>query len=121
MSRDLLEAVNVGYDALAKRGRALEDDYFRKKDLELIEKIRQTAAVEQVRNDLGRKIGLDDRELLQELQDLGFTIDTVVLLPLVPILQVAWAEGGITTAERELILAWPGAVGLRKGARPIAS
>ena len=28
-------------DALAKRGRALEDDYFRRKDQELIEKMRE--------------------------------------------------------------------------------
>lgn len=92
------------HDAIAKRGRSLEDEYFRKKDLELIEKIRQAAAIDQARKDLGRKAGLDAPELLQELHDLGFTPDTVSLLPLVPIVQMAWAEGGITTAERELIL-----------------
>jgi hypothetical protein len=92
------------HDAFAERGRALEEDYFRKKDRELIEKIRQTAVAEQVRKDLGEKTGLDDPALRQELQDLGFTPDTVGLLPLVPVIQMAWAEGGITSAERELIL-----------------
>jgi hypothetical protein len=92
------------HDALGKRGRSLEDDYFRKKDRELIEKIRQAAAVEQTRKDLGRAAGLEDPQLLQELQDLGFTPDTVGLLPLVPIIQVAWAEGGITKPERELLV-----------------
>ena len=92
------------HDALAQRGRALEDAYFRKKDCELIEKIRQAAAAEQVRRDLGRKAGLDAPELIQELGDLGFTPETVSLLPLVPVIQMAWAEGGITEAERELIL-----------------
>src|SRR5688500_14462776 len=91
-------------DPLAKRGRALEDDYFRKKDRELIEKIRQAGAAERVRKDLGHKAGLDDPQLVQELLDLGFTPDTVPLLPLVPIIQMAWAEGGITKPERELIL-----------------
>jgi hypothetical protein len=91
-------------DALSKRGRALEDEYFRKKDRELMEKFRQAAATEQARKDLGRKAGLDDPELVQELHDLGFTPETVVLLPLVPIIEVAWAEGGITRAERELIV-----------------
>ena len=57
-----------------------------------------------IRKDLGHKTGLDDPELLQELHDLGFTPDTVGLLPLVPVIQMAWAEGGITKAERELIL-----------------
>src|SRR3990172_9350202 len=91
-------------DAFPGRGRSLEEDYFRKKDRELIEKIRLAAAAEQVRKDLGRKTGLDAPELLQELHDLGFTPDTVGLLPLVPVIQMAWAEGGIKTAERELIL-----------------
>ena len=98
-----------------ERGRALEDDYFRRKDLELIEKIRQAGAAQRVRDDLGRKIGLDDPELLQELHDLGFTPDTVVLLPLLPILQVAWAEGGITKAERELILRLARSRGIEEG------
>jgi hypothetical protein len=92
------------HDGVAKRGRALEEEYFRKKDRELIEKIRQAAASEQARKDTGRRIGLDDPELLKELHDLGFTPDSVGLLPLVPIIQMAWAEGGITKAERELIL-----------------
>jgi len=92
------------HDGVAKRGRALEEEYFRKKDRELIEKIRQAAAAEQVRKDTGRKIGLDDPVLLKELHDLGFTPETVGLLPLVPIIQMAWAEGGITKAERELIV-----------------
>ena len=91
-------------DALHKRGHVLEDEYFRRKDRELMEKFRQAAAAEQARKDLGRKAGLDDPELVQELQDLGFTPETVVLLPLVPIIEVAWAERGITKAERELIL-----------------
>jgi hypothetical protein len=91
-------------DAISERGRSFEDDYFRKKDRELIEKMRQAAAAEQVRADLSRKTGFEDPELLQELQDLGFAPETIALLPLVPVIQMAWAEGGITKPERELIL-----------------
>jgi hypothetical protein len=102
-------------DALSKRGRSLEDEYFRKKDLELVEKIRRAAAAEQARQDLGRKAGLDDPALVQELQDLGFTPETVVLVPLVPILQMAWAEGGITPAERDLIVRLSRSRGITEG------
>jgi hypothetical protein len=103
------------HDGFAKRGRALEEEYFRKKDRELIEKIRQAAATEQARQDLGRKAGFDDPELLQELGDLGFTPDTVGLLPLVPVIQIAWAEGGITKAERDLILRLARSRGIEAG------
>ena len=92
------------HDSLADRGRAIEEEYFRRKDRELIEKMRQAAAAEQARGEMGRRTGLDDPALLKELQDLGFTPDTVILLPLVPVLEMAWAEGGITAAERHLIV-----------------
>ena len=91
-------------DLIQERGRSLEDDYFKKKDRELVEKIQQAAAAEQARNEVGRAAGLQDPALAQELLDLGFTPETVSLLPLVPILQVAWAEGGVTDAERDLIV-----------------
>ena len=91
-------------DAFGERGRSLEEDYFRKRDRELIEKLRQAAATDQLRTDLGRKAGIDDPELLQELQDLGFTPETVGLVLLMPVIQMAWAEGGITQPERRLLV-----------------
>lgn len=89
---------------LGQRGRALEDAYFRKKDQELVEKMRRAAAVEQAQRDMSQQIGVDDPEIVRELQALGFTADTVTLLPFVPLVQIAWAEGGVTNVERELIL-----------------
>jgi hypothetical protein len=66
--------------------------------------MRLAAVADQARDEIGQKTGLHDPALLKELQDLGFTPDTVALLPLVPVLEVAWAEGGITAAERDLIV-----------------
>jgi hypothetical protein len=91
-------------DIFAERGRSLEEDYFRKKDKALIDKMRAAAAADQKRADMGQKVGITDPELLQELEALGFTPDTVVLLPLMPLLQVAWAEGGISNAERAILV-----------------
>ena len=91
-------------DFLDDRRRASEDDYFRKKDRELIEKMRQAAEAERATNELRTKTGLTDPRLVGTLQELGFTPDTIVVLPFVPIVQMAWAEGGITPAERALIV-----------------
>jgi hypothetical protein len=97
------------------RRRAHEEDYFRKKDQELIAKMRQAAAADQARRDLGAKTGLEDPELLRELQDLGFTPHTVSLLPLVPVIQMAWAEGGVTPAERTLLVNLARSRGIEEG------
>ena len=91
-------------DALAGRKRKLEEDYFRKQDQELIERMRRAAILAQERDALEARTGLHDPELLKDLQELGFHTDTVVLLPLVPLVQVAWAEGGVSPQERALIV-----------------
>ncbi len=97
------------------RARAQEDDYFRRKDLELIEKLRKTAAAKATQDALGQATGVTDPSVLVELESLGFTPDTVDLLPLVPVLQVAWAEGGITPAERDQLLKLAEARGIGAG------
>lgn len=102
-------------DMLRERGRSLEEDYFRKKDRELIERMRQAAADEQARQELAKTSGLDDPALLQELKELGFTPGTVTLLPLIPVLRVAWAEGGITGAERDLLVRLARSRGVAEG------
>jgi hypothetical protein len=91
-------------DILGGRKRAQEEDYFQKKDRELIEKIRQQAKVQQQLRELGEQVGITDPEVSRELAELGFTPDTVKLLPLVPVLEMAWAEGGVTADERKMVV-----------------
>lgn len=90
-------------DALSDRGRALEEEYFRKRDRELVEKMRSAAESARAQAELERATGVHDPAALKELQELGFTPDTVALLPIVPLVEVAWAEGGVTDAERAAI------------------
>ena len=90
------------HDSLSERGRALEEEYFRRKDRELLEKMRLATAAEQVRAEMGRTSGVDPA-LLKELQAVGFTAETLVLLPAMPLLEMAWAGGETTWAERDLL------------------
>ena len=92
-----------------------EEDYFRKQDQELIERMRKAAAADAARRALGTQTGIQDPDLLRDLAQLGFTPETVTLLPLVPILQVAWAEGGVSPAERKLILEVARSRGIAEG------
>ncbi len=100
---------------LGDRGRAFEEDYFRKRDRELIEKMRKASAAEDARREMGSRTGLQDPAMLQELQALGFTPDTVALLPLVPLVQIAWAEGGVSDTERKQIVQLARARGIDEG------
>jgi hypothetical protein len=84
--------------------RSREDEYFWRKDQELVEKMRRASAAEKASRELAERTGLTDPELIREIQALGFTTDTVVLLPLVPLIEIAWAEGGVSDAERSAIV-----------------
>jgi hypothetical protein len=102
-------------DALHDRRHTHEDDYFRKRDRELVDKIRRAAAVKQAHADIGAKTGLADPAAQAELHALGFTPDTVVLLPLVPVIETAWADGGVSAAERALIVELARSRGVTEG------
>ena len=91
-------------DAFSERGRTLEEDYFRRREQEVIEKMRRSAAAESQRRQLGEQAGVADEEVLRDLQDLGYTPETVMLLHLVPLIQMAWAEGSVSDKERDLIV-----------------
>jgi hypothetical protein len=91
-------------DGITDHVRAREEEHFRKKDRELIEKLRQADAAAKARQALEQEMGIHDPDVLRELNLLGFTPDTIALLPLVPVLQVAWAKDGVSTAERTLIV-----------------
>jgi hypothetical protein len=102
-------------DAFADRARGLEEEYFRKREQELIEKLRSRAAAEAELQRLGEQSGVADAEILQDLRGLGYTPETVMLLHLVPLVQTAWAEGGVSDRERALIVEAARARGVEPG------
>jgi hypothetical protein len=102
-------------NAMAKRGKALEEDYFRRKEIELKEKLRQRRAAEAQLNELAEATGNPNEEILKTLQELGYTRETVGLFHYVPLLHVAWADGKVSRQERELILEAARAHGIAEG------
>lgn len=102
-------------DAFKERGRALEEEYFHRKERELIEKMRQKAAADAARDALGAKTGVADAQLLQDLHELGYTPETLSLLHVVPLVQMAWAEGHVSMRERDLIIEAARARGIESG------
>jgi DnaJ-domain-containing protein 1 len=89
---------------LSGHSRATEEEYFRRKEKELIEKLKEKAAAEAHRKGLAEAIGLENRQILDVLQEMGFDRSTVTVLFLVPLLQMAWSDGEVSEEERSLIL-----------------
>ena len=96
------------------RRRTQEEEYFRRQERELIEKLAQRGREEATRRRMAEHTGVADDEILRDLQALGYTPETVMLLHLVPLLQMAWAEGSVSDRERDLILEAARARGIDK-------
>jgi hypothetical protein len=90
-------------DGFTKRERWLEEEYFGKKNQELIQKLRERRAREADRQKMSEMMGVKDQEVLEALQDLGYTSETISLLHIVPLVEVAWTEGGVADRERQMI------------------
>ncbi len=91
-------------DIFAERGRGLEEEYFMRKERELIEKLHQKHSSESAQQQMAAATGIQDAEVIEALRELGYSPDTVMLLHLVPLIQVAWASGDVSEKERELIM-----------------
>ncbi len=102
-------------DSFKERQRGLETEYFKKQDLQLLEKLRQRGHLDEVARALAEKLQVDDPELLRRVVDLGVTPGTGPALLLAPLVQVAWAEGSVSQAERRTILAIAAAGGIQAG------
>jgi uncharacterized tellurite resistance protein B-like protein len=91
-------------DILHDRERAEEAVYFAQQDAKLIEKLRARAKLSEVANALAEKLQVDNPALLERIAKLGVTLDTGAAFILAPLVEIAWADGNVSNAERNSIV-----------------
>ncbi len=91
-------------DMFRERERGEENAYFREQDAKLIAKLRQKARLSEIAHALAEKLHTDEPALLQRIKKLGVTLDTGSAFILAPLVEVAWADGDVSHAERDTIL-----------------
>jgi hypothetical protein len=89
---------------LRDRGRDLEDEFFHREDQRLIERLNELKAVETTREALAKTTGITKPAVLDRLMALGIRAETVTALFMVPLVEVAWADGTLDAKERRAIL-----------------
>ena len=92
-------------DIFEERGRSLEEEFFRKKDAELVAKFKDVFSKDAQREEISVLTGVKDQELLDRLVNLHITGQIVTAFHLYPLIEVAWADGGIDERERDALLA----------------
>jgi tellurite resistance protein len=81
-----------------------EEEFFAKQELELKKRLRKRAEEVARRQGLSEELGVADEAVLATLEQMGFTRETATVLHLVPLAQVAWADGSVSPDEKQKIL-----------------
>ena len=95
-------------------GRQLEDAFFLKEDQKLIEKYKKLKELEETRKKLSELSGIKDDAKLQKMIELGIKPETLLSLVMIPLVEIAWADGEVEEGERKAILAAADKKGIRK-------
>jgi tellurite resistance protein len=91
-------------DLFNERARGEEAQHFRNRDDALIAKMRERARAADIAKALAEKLRVDDAQLLARVQALGLDHETGTAVLFAPLIQVAWADGAVSDAERAVIL-----------------
>jgi hypothetical protein len=89
---------------LRKSAKALEESFFAKENEKLLARLREDSARKHKRKLLAEQLNLGDEKVLDHLVDLDLSPEAIVAFSLVPLIEIAWADGQIQPKEREAIL-----------------
>jgi hypothetical protein len=100
---------------LEERGRALENQFYEKENQEKLAAMKRKLDAQASREELRKASGMSDDAVLDRLVGLGLRANTIAALSLVPLIQVAWADGVVQDNERTAILQGAHGKGLEDG------
>jgi hypothetical protein len=90
---------------LGDRRKALEEEFFAKQNQRLLRQFRETMVVKAKHEALAAASGITDAAVLAQLAAVDLSSETMAALALVPLVEVAWADGTLDAKERSALLA----------------
>jgi hypothetical protein len=101
-------------ESLQDRKHALEDAFYREGTETYRAQLELRRAEEGALEDLAGASGISDEAVLRRLAGLGIRADTLAALTLIPLIEVAWADGKMDAKEREAVLSGAESTGISK-------
>jgi hypothetical protein len=92
-------------EILGDRGKALEEMFFARESEKLRKTLQEKEGVRDKKEALSATSGITDDAVLEQLVTLDIRSDTLAALSLVPLVEIAWADGTMDDSERSAILA----------------
>jgi len=94
----------MAHPLFAEARLSLEDAFFRKRDAELIAEMRRREQVQSRKKALAEVSGITDDAVLDQLVAHDIHAETLAAFTIVPLVEMAWADGAIQTAEHRILL-----------------
>ena len=89
---------------LKAKAKALEDSFFAKENERILQELRAAKAREEKKKEFREYLNIDNEEIIGALVDLEVEPETLIAFSLVPLVEVAWADGQIQPKERDAII-----------------
>ena len=105
-------------DIFKQREMYLEEEYFRKKDFELLEKLKAVFQKVHDKESIRKATGVTNEELLDRLVAIQLNGEMMAAFQLYPLIEIAWADGDLSEKEATSVLAAGVKHGIRPGSRP---
>lgn len=94
-------------------GTSIEDLFFYEKDQGLIAARKKLEAMQETQENLAKVSGIRDPAVLEKLIDLEIRPETLATLFVIPLVEVAWADGELQDKERDQLILFAEKNGLR--------
>jgi len=92
------------FEPQGERSKRLEDLFFMKEDQRIIEKLKWMRKMQETKESLARVSGIRNDKILQKLVELNVRPETLASLSLIPLVEVAWADGSISEKEKATVI-----------------
>jgi len=104
-------------DIFGKRGKYFEEEHFRKKEFELLEKLKGVFQKKMDKESLRQASGVTDEHLLDRMVEIQLKGEMMAAFQLYPLVEIAWADGDLSESEARSVLAAGEEHGVRPGTK----
>lgn len=97
-----------------KMAETLDDLFFLKEDQKLIDQLKAMKKLKETKEELKKVSGIENEHILDKLVELNVRPETLATLSLVPLIEVAWADGSLDESEKIAVLSSADKMGFSK-------
>jgi len=104
-------------DIFGKREKYFEEEYFRKKDFELLEKLKGVFQKKMDKEALRQASGVTNEQMLDRMLEIQVNGEMMAAFQLYPLVEIAWADGDLSESEARSVLSAGEEHGIRPGTK----